>query len=158
MHSGAHLHLVSRNSPVDWFLAAKFCELLGLGGRIEKLLTVFFGGIDHPCRRDTVRISRSADPASHWTDEDPERDSDLCKVTQQVRGRTGTRTQDSRLSVWSFPGCFQHQKQHLLGKVLLAKLSGVGFALSHLATVDFLTLKYSLWESQLLFISFQMEC
>lgn len=79
---------------------------------------------------DTVRISRSADPSSYWTDEDPERDSDLPKVTQQVRGRTGTRTQDSCLSVWSFPGCVQRQKQHILGKVLLIKLSGVGFALS----------------------------
>ena len=129
------------SSPV-----AKFSELLGLGeGSWEASHS--FSGTGHPARLwDTPGSSKAAGSSSHRKQEDPERDGDLAKVTQHSRGNAGIRTQGSRFPAYRFPGSFQPQKQHVLQRALLAKLLGVGFAVS---TVDFLALKFSSWESQL---------
>lgn len=61
-------------------LTAKFCELLGLGGRVDGSLPysqpVFYGLVIPACWT-LSESSGSADPPSPCTYEDPERDSDL---------------------------------------------------------------------------------
>lgn len=91
--------------------------------------------------------------------EDPEKDSDLPEVTLQVRGKTEDKNPGLSPLSLELSRLLPASDVTHFGEGFAYKASRSGFCpLPCLPTMDSLALKFSSWESQLLFISFQMEC